>query len=307
MFTILLQQAMRTASQDEKFAMNLSLATGVLMLLLKWSAYLITGSAAAFSDALETVVHVAAVSFSAYSLRVIYRPPDNNHHFGHDKMAYFSSGAEGVLVLGAGVVIIYEAVQHWITGIHLEQVQTGLAFLIAAACVNAVLGAYLVRKGKQKNSIILLANGKHVLSDVWTSAGAVIGLGMAWWTGWIILDPLVAIVFAVYIIREGGIITRRAADGLMDANNPHLEALATEALQVFCGTENLSFHRLRLRESGARIYIDFHLQFPHGVLIEEAHSLATKAERQVANAMPQTADVTSHLECAHAPEHDEGE
>ncbi len=275
------------------------------MLVLKWSAYLITGSAAAFSDALETVVHVAAVSFSAYSLRVIYRPPDSNHHFGHDKIAYFSSGAEGVLVLGAGVVIIYEAVKHWISGIHLQKIETGIGFLLAAASVNALLGVYLVRLGKKQNSIILLANGKHVLSDVWTSAGAVLGLGMAWWTGWTLLDPLVAILFALYIIREGGIITRRAADGLMDASNPELEESAKNALETFCTAENLSFHRLRLRESGAKIYIDFHLQFPNGVVIEEAHALATRAELRVAEALSQSADVTSHLESAHAKGHDE--
>ncbi len=295
---------MKTAPREETFSMNLSLATGVLMLGLKWSAYLITGSAAAFSDALETVVHVAAVSFAAYSLRVVYRPPDGNHHFGHDKIAFFSSGAEGALVMGAGLVIIYEAVQHWISGIHLQEVGTGVAFLLAAASINAVLGAYLVRQGRLKQSVILTANGKHVLSDVWTSAGAVAGLALAWWTGLTFFDPLVAILSALYILREGSLIVRRAAQGLMDTSNPKLEALASTALNNFCAEELLTYHRLRLRESGSRIYIDFHLQFPNGVPIEEAHAQATRAERLVAKALPQPADITSHLESAHAPEHD---
>jgi cation diffusion facilitator family transporter len=296
---------MRTASKEEFLAMNLSLITGVLMLGLKWSAYLITGSAAAFSDALETVVHVAAVSFAAYSLRVIYRPPDSNHHFGHDKIAYFSSGAEGALVMGAGLVIIYEAITKWISGIQLQDVGKGLVFLIAAASINAVLGGYLVRKGTLNHSVILTANGRHVLSDVWTSVGAVGGLGLAWWTGWTFFDPLVAIIFALYILWEGSRIVRHATDGLMDASNPALEALASTALNSFCNEENLSFHRLRLRESGARVYIDFHLQFPNGIPIEEAHAQATRAEHLVAKALPQTADITSHLESVHAPEHDE--
>lgn len=275
------------------------------MLGLKWSAYLITGSAAAFSDALETVVHVAAVSFAAYSLRVMYRPPDKDHHFGHDKIAYFSSGAEGTLVMGAGVVIIYEAVQHWITGIHLQEIGTGITFLLTAAGINTVLGFYLVRQGRLKQSVILIANGKHVLSDVWTSAGAVAGLALAWWSGLTFFDPLVAILSALYILREGFYIVRHAAQGLMDTSNPKLEDLASTALTTFCAEELLTYHRLRLRESGARIYIDFHLQFPDGVPIEEAHAQATRAERLVADALPQTADITSHLESAHAPDHDE--
>jgi len=296
---------MKTASSEETFSMNLSLAVGVVMLGLKWSAYLITGSAAAFSDALETVVHVAAVSFAAYSLRVVYRPPDGNHHFGHDKIAFFSSGAEGALVMGAGLVIIYEALKHWLSGIHLQEVGTGIVFLLAAASINAVLGAYLVRQGRLKQSLILTANGKHVLSDVWTSAGAVGGLALAWWTGLTFFDPLVAILSALYILREGSLIVRHAAQGLMDTSNPRLEALASTALQTFCAEELLTYHRFRLRESGARIYIDFHLQFPDGVPIEVAHAQATRAERLVADALPQTADITSHLESAHAPDHDE--
>lgn len=284
--------------------MNISLFTGIIMLAVKWTAYLITGSAAAFSDALETVVHVAAVAFAAYSLRVVYRPPDATHHFGHDKIAYFSSGAEGILVVAAGFVIIYEAVEKWLRGIELHEVNTGLTLLIFAAAVNAVLGTYLVRQGNRTQSIILKANGKHVLSDVWTSVGAVAGLGIAWWTGYTFFDPLVAILFALYIIREGSEIVRHAARGLMDANNPELEAIVTATLDDFCRDENLAFHRLRLRESGTRVYIDFHLQFPDGVLIEEAHAHATRAERLVARALGQTADITSHLESAHTPEHD---
>jgi cation diffusion facilitator family transporter len=298
---------MRNASSEEIFAMNLSLAVGVVMLALKWTAYLLTNSAAAFSDALETVIHVAAVSFAAYSVRVMYRPPDSAHHFGRDKIAYFSSGAEGTLVFGAGTVIIYEALEKWITGIQLRQIETGAAFLLVAAAVNAALGAYLVRKGKKNNSIVLTANGKHVLSDVWTSVGAVCGLALAGWTGWTFFDPLTAIVFALYIMLEGGKIIRHAMRGLMDASNPELESLANKALGKFCADENLSYHRLRLRESGARVYIDFHLLFPKDMTIEEAHMLATRAERLVAQALPQSSDVSSHLECAHAPEHDEQE
>jgi cation diffusion facilitator family transporter len=296
------------ASSDETFAMNLSLATGVVMLVLKWSAFLLTDSSAAFSDALETVVHIAAVSFAAYSLRVVYRPPDGTHHFGHDKIAYFSSGTEGVLVIGAGLVIIYEAILKWMNGVQLHDLGTGIGFLASAAIVNAVLGTYLLRKGRASRSVILEANGKHVLSDVWTSVGAVGGMALAWVTGLRFFDPLVAILFALYIIREGFEIVRHAAQGLMDANNPVLEEAARTALEAFCANEGLTFHRLRLRESGTRVYTDFHLQFPNGMVIEEAHEIATRAERLVATALGESgrmADITSHLESVHTEEHDE--
>lgn len=293
----------QTASRDETFAMNLSLITSVIMLGLKWSAYLITQSAAAFSDASETIVHLAAVSFAAYSLRVVYRPPDSDHHFGHDKIAYFSSGIEGVLVMAAGIIIVYEAVSKWISGIQLQEIGTGIAYLSAAASINAALGAYLLQKGRAKNSIILQANGKHILSDVWTSIGVVAGLSLAWWTGITLFDPVVAILFALYIIREGSQIVQAASRGLMDASNPDLEHRARTVLAQFCEFEHLTFHRFRLRESGTCVYIDVHLQFPDTMSIDEAHRIATRAERVITDALGLNTDITTHLE----PMNDEAE
>jgi cation diffusion facilitator family transporter len=287
-----------SASRDEKLAMNLSLITSVVMLGLKWSAYVITQSAAAFSDASETIVHLAAVVFAAYSLRVVYRPPDSDHHFGHDKIAYLSSGVEGVLVMGAGIIIIYEAGAKWLAGLHLQEIGTGIAFLSVAASINAVLGAYLIRQGRKNNSLILQANGKHILSDVWTSVGVVIGMGLAWWTGITAFDPIFAILFALYILREGSEIVRNSVRGLMDASNPELDHRARTALQQFCEFEHLTFHRFRLRESGTCVYIDVHLQFPEDMSIEAAHTLASRAELVIANSIGQYADITTHLEPA---------
>ncbi len=290
-------------SRDELVAMNLSLLTSLVMLVLKWSAYWITQSAAAFSDALETIVHLAAVSFAAYSLRVVYRPPDSDHHFGHDKIAYFSSGIEGVLVVGAGTIIIFEAVEKWILGIHLQELGMGIMLLSAAALINTVLGTYLVRKGRRKSSLILEANGKHILSDVWTSVGVVAGLGLAWWTGITAFDPVIAILFAMYIIKEGGEMVHKASRGLMDASNPDLEHRARTVLEQFCTFEHLTFHRFRLRESGTCVYIDVHLQFPADMSIDDAHKIASRAERVIAEALGQNVDITTHLE----PENDEDE
>ncbi|TAE30972.1 MAG: cation transporter [Candidatus Kapaibacterium sp.] len=291
------------ASRDELVAMNLSLLTSLVMLVLKWSAYWVTQSAAAFSDALETIVHLAAVGFAAYSLRVVYRPPDSDHHFGHDKIAYFSSGIEGVLVVGAGIIIIFEAIEKWLRGIHLQELGVGILLLSVAALINTILGTYLLRKGRKKSSLILEANGKHILSDVWTSVGVVAGLGLAWWTGITAFDPIIAILFALYIIKEGGEMVHKASRGLMDASNPDLEHRARTVLEQFCTFEHLTFHRFRLRESGTCVYIDVHLQFPAEMSIDEAHKIASRAERVIAEALKQNADITTHLE----PENDEEE
>jgi cation diffusion facilitator family transporter len=295
-----------TASPEELRAMNLSLAASACMLVLKWTAFVITGSSAAFSDAAETIVHIAAVAFSSYSLRVAYRPPDKRHHYGHDKITYLASGMEGALVLCAGVVIIGESVLKWINGIELDHIGEGTSLIAAAAAVNIALGLYLIRTGKRKSSPILVANGTHVLSDAWTSGGVIVGLSLAWWTGWVYFDPIFAIAFAIKIMVDGAHIIREAVGGLMDATNPALEQAAHQALEEFCANENveMSFHRVRLRQSGAKVYVDFHLQFPDGTTIEAAHAIATHAENSLAKALGQPADIMSHLESRHSSDHE---
>lgn len=276
--------------------MNISLAVGVAMLFLKWFAFWLTGSSAIFSDASETVVHIFAVAFAAYSLRIAYQPPDEDHHFGHDKISYFSAGFEGGLIIVAAVVIIYTAVEKMITGVELEQIGMGGALVAIAGAINAVLGWYLLKVGKKTSSMILTANGKHILTDAWTSLGAIIGLGLVLLTDITIFDPLIAILFAGNILYEGSKLVRNSVRGLMDKTNPELEGKAIVVLQEFCTQHGISFHRLRLRESGASVYIDFHVQFPDETSIQTAHDIATRAEQAVAAAMDKPADVISHLE-----------
>lgn len=283
-------------SHQEKKAMNISLVTGIVMLFLKWFAFWLTGSSAIFSDASETVVHIFAVGFAAYSLRIAYRPPDKDHHFGHDKISYFSAGFEGGLIIVAGIVIIYTAVDKMITGVQLEQIGVGSALVAVAGAINAVLGWYLVRVGRKTSSVILTANGKHILTDAWTSLGAILGLGIVMLTDITIFDPLIAILFAGNILYEGGKLVQNSVRGLMDKTNPELEEKAVTVLQEFCTNRGITFHRLRLRESGASVYIDFHVQFPDDTTIQTAHDIATRAEQAVAAAMNKPADVISHLE-----------
>jgi cation diffusion facilitator family transporter len=287
--------------------MNASLAIGLAMLGIKWFAYLRTGSTVILSDALESVVHQLAVAFAWIALRLSYRPPDKNHTYGHDKIIYFSAGFEGGLIGLAALVILYTAIEQLLRGPRLEHLDVGTALTAAAGAFNAVLGWYLVHVGKTEHSLVIEANGRHVLTDAWTSAGAVVGLLLAMVTGWLVLDPLFALMFGAHILREGYRLVRRAVLGLMDTADPASVERAHQSLERFRQRyPMLMFHRLRLRESGQRMYVDFHVQFPDGTPIEEAHRIATEAEQSVARALGRPSDVTSHLESAHHPEgHDE--
>lgn len=287
--------------------MNLSLGVGIVMLGVKWYAYVRTGSTVILSDALESVVHQFAVAFAWFSLRWSYRPPDKNHTYGHDKITYFSAGFEGGLIGLAAVLIIYTAIERLIVGIELERLEMGTALTAAAGAVNALLGWYLLRIGKAERSLVVEANGRHILTDAWTSVGAVIGLLAAMGTGWMVLDPLFALVFGVHILLEGYRLVRRAVLGLMDTADPAVVEQAWRTLEEFRAEHPmLSFHRLRLRESGQRMYVDFHVQFPEGTPIEEAHRLASEAEQRLARTLGKPSDVTSHLESTHHPDgHDE--
>lgn len=293
-------------SQNERRAINLSLGIGVGMLVIKWIAYTITHSAVIFSDAMESVVHQVAVLFAWYAMRVSYRPPDKEHHFGHDKIAYVSAGLEGGLIIIAALVIIEESIRKLIEGAVLENLGTGTLLTAIAGGVNVLLGLYLIRTGKRESSLILKANGTHILTDAWTSGGAVVGLLLAWWTGYSIIDPIVAALFGLNIIWSGVQLIRSAVNGLMDSANPVHYEKATMALQSFSDKNGISFHRLRLRETGQRVYADVHLQFEDGTPIETAHELATQAELAVLEAIGGSAEVMTHLESMHHPEgHDD--
>ncbi|MCC6845954.1 MAG: cation diffusion facilitator family transporter [Bacteroidetes bacterium] len=285
----------------ERRAMNISLVVGVMMLAVKWTAYILTGSAAVFSDAIETIVHIAAVGFASYSVRLTYRPPDYNHHFGHEKISYLSAGMEGGLIILAAIVIIYQATDKILYGIELEKVGIGTALTLFTGGVNTILGVYLLRRGKQRGSIIIEANGKHILTDAWTSAGAIVGLVAAKLSGYMIIDPIVALIFGGNIIFEGVKLMRNSVYGLMDGVNPLHEQLIAQTLTVYCETHGITYHRLRLRESAGKIYVDFHLQFPDGTPIEKAHAIATAAEESVAKSVSVKSDVISHLESSHHP------
>ncbi|MEX2381840.1 MAG: cation diffusion facilitator family transporter, partial [Opitutales bacterium] len=203
-------------------AMNLSLGVGFLMLVIKFGAYLLTGSAAIFADAVETIVHVAAVGFASYSLRLSQKPADVSHPYGHAKIGFFSAGAEGALIVIAALFIIQDAINKWLGGLELENIGIGTGLTAFTVFLNGGLGLYLVWLGKKKNSLILEANGKHVLTDAWTSVGVIIGLILTLLTGWLPWDPIFAMLVAINILVAGFGLIRRSVRGLMDEADPKI-------------------------------------------------------------------------------------
>ena len=262
----------------------------------KWYAYLITGSAAILSDAAESVVHVVAVSFAFYSLWLSHQPPDASHPYGHDKVGFFSAGFEGVMISLAALFIIAESVRKWMAGLHLERVGTGTLYVTAAALINVALGMYLILQGGRHKSLILVANGKHVLTDVWTSGGVILGLVLVMVTGWLPFDPICAILVASNILWMGGKLIRQSVGGLMDEADPQLDRLIRETLDRETAARGLRYHELRYRNSGTSVWVEVHLLFPRGVALEEAHAAATLIEEDLADALPVASRVITHIE-----------
>lgn len=287
----------------QKFAIGLSLAVGLLMLAGKWYAYTITGSAAIFSDAAESVIHVVAVAFAAFSLWLSLKPADTSHPYGHEKISYFSAGMEGMMIVLAAFYIIYEAIQKWQGGLYLENLGTGILYTAAATTINAALGGYLVWQGKKHKSLILIANGKHVLTDSWTSFGVIVGLLLVIWTGWLPFDPILAILVAINILWSGGKLLRQSVGGLMDEGDPELERQLRYVLDAETQKRGLWYHELRHRHSGTSLWVEVHLLFPKGSLIEDAHWKATEIEAVVKKSFPIPVNITTHLEPRE--EHDE--
>ncbi len=284
------------ALRDTRFAMRLSLAFGVLMLVGKTAAYWLTGSAAILSDAVESVIHVVAVGFAAFSLRLSTRPADDRFLYGYERITFFSAGFEGAMIILAALGIIAAAIHKWLTGLKLERLGTGTLFVLAAAIINAWLGWYLVRTGRRNHSLILEANGKHVVTDSWTSFGVVGGLALVLLTGFKPLDPLFAIAVALNIVWSGGRLVWRSVAGLMDYADPRTGRTLRDKVDALCAELGLEYHGLRFRTTGSRLLVEVHLLFPYDVSVGEAHRRATLLEEQLPEALGLPTQVLTHLE-----------
>lgn len=276
--------------------MRLSLFIGLGMFVMKISAYLMTGSAAILSDAAESVVHIVAVGFAYYSLHLSYKPADESHLYGHAKISFFSAGFEGAMIVIAAFYIIYESISKWLTGLHLENLGIGTAITAAAMIINGFLGFYLIHIGKKKKSIVLEANGKHVLTDSWTSLGVIIGLAFTIITGWLPWDPIFAILVAINILVSGFGLMRQSVSGLMDSADPEFHKKLVDILDSEVKKRGLQYHNVKHRNMGDHYQVELHLLFPSDTPIQDAHRLATEVEDTVKEAFEEGVYVTSHLE-----------
>ena len=297
------------AIRETRLAMRLSLVFGVLMLLWKTTAYFITGSAAILSDAAESVIHVVAVAFAAFSLQLSLRPADQRFLYGYERITFFSAGFEGAMIILAAIAIIAAAIQKWIAGLQLERLGLGTLVVLAAAVVNALLGWYLVRTGRRTNSLIIEANGKHVLTDSWTSFGVVGGLSLVLLTGWKPFDPLVAFAVALNILWSGGHLVWRSARGLLDYSDPETGRSLRQKLDALCNELGVHYHGVKFRTTGYRLFVELHLLFPYEMPVGEAHRVATRIEERLPEILGLPAHVVTHLESledhtdAHREEH----
>jgi cation diffusion facilitator family transporter len=271
---------------QKKRAAYLSLLIGVIMFLSKMGAYMITGSAAIFSDAAESVVHVLATSMALYSIILSSKPADESHLYGHGNIEYFSAGIEGFLILTASIFIIYTSVLDIIQGSNLRQLNIGVIVVSAAGGINLFLGTYLVRMGKKTNSLTLVADGKHVLTDSYTSIGVIIGVLLVIITGFQLLDPLFAIAVALNILFTGYRLIRESIGGLMNETDPMLlNKIAAEIIKIK-QPYWIDLHELRFWRSGDIIYLDFHLILPYYFTIRQSHTEEKEIEEKLMKVLP---------------------
>jgi cation diffusion facilitator family transporter len=287
-------------SKDERREMNkamhLSLAVGFLMLLIKGYAYFLTGSAAILSDSAESVIHVFAVGFAAYSMWLSHKPPDSDHTYGHDRIAFFSAGFEGALIMGAALFILYQAIYKIVYGFELENLDRGMLFISLATVINGCLGLYLIRKGKKFYSLVLEADGKHILTDCMTSLGVICALVLTHVSGWIFFDPLIAIIIGLNILWTGVKLLHNAFHGLMDRTDPELDSCIRRLLDEATEKYKVKYHNLRQRNTGNRLLIEVHLLFPNNFSIPWAHEVATHIEQLLEVAFEKPTEVVTHLE-----------
>lgn len=276
----------------------LSFWTGVVMLGIKAWAWWTTRSAAILGDTAESVVHVAAVGFVVYSLRLSQKPPDETHPYGHAKISFFSAGFEGGLISIAGVFILWRAIVQWVSGTVPHDLGTGIPLVTLALLINGWLGWHLVRLGRRSGSLILEANGKHVLTDAWTSIGVLVGLGLTLATGWTGFDPLCALLVGLNILWSGVGLMWRSANGLMDRADPELQNQLVTLLDDSTSRRGLTWHQMRHRHLGDGHWIDFHLVFDDETSIRDAHAVASEIEREIREVIGPSTIVTTHLEPA---------
>ena len=277
-----------------KFAW-LSIAAAVLTIGLKSGAYLLTGSVGLLSDAAESGVNLVAAVVALIALHIAARPADKNHNFGHGKAEYFSAGIEGLMIFVAAGFILVSAVQRFLHPAALESVGLGLAISAVATAVNGGVGLLLLRAGAAHRSVTLTADGKHLLTDVWTSLGVIIGVLLVGLTGWQRLDPIVAAVVGVNILVTGFRLVSQSVTSLLGAAMPAKDLARVNTVLDGMRTVDIDFTDIRTRESGRHRFITLTVLVPANWTVERGHALADDVEVAIAMNLPDT-DVQTHIE-----------
>jgi len=273
----------------------LSIAAAIATILLKGTAWWLTGSVGLLSDAIESFVNLAAAMMALWILTVAAIPADDRHAHGHSKAEYFSSAFEGLMIVFAALSIIWAAVDRLWNLQPLESVGIGLAVSVVASIVNLLVARILLKVGRDNHSIVLEADAHHLMTDVWTSAGVVVGVGLVWVTGWLWLDPVIAIAVALNIVWTGWQLMHRSAEGLMDVSLPEEKVAEIEAVLNPYREQGLDFHALRTRQAGSRAFVSVHVLVPGQWTVKEAHDWAERIERDIRKVMPRVNAMT-HLE-----------
>jgi cation diffusion facilitator family transporter len=273
----------------------LSIGAAILTIALKTTAYWLTDSVGLLSDALESLVNLVAAIMALAMLTIAARPADEMHAFGYGKAEYFSSGLEGALILLAAASIAWTAVPRLFAPQPLEHVGIGLGISVLAAAINFAVARVLMNAGKEYRSITLEADAHHLMTDVWTSAGVVLGVGAVALTGWVRLDPGIALIVAANILRIGWQLLGRSVRGLMDATLPSAERDAIKRVLNRYESQGIQYHALRTRQAGTRAFISLHVLVPRDWTVQRGHDLLEQLERDIRSAVP-GAQLFTHLE-----------
>jgi len=274
----------------------LSVAGALATIALKTYAWQVTGSVGLLSDALESLINLAAALLALSMLRLAAAPPDEAHPYGRFKAEYFASGIEGALIVFAAVSIAFAAVPRLASPAPIEAPLLGIALSAAATAINLGIGLLLISAGRRVHSIALEADGHHLMSDVWTSVGVIAGVALVAATGWLILDPLIALAVALQIVWTGAVLMRRSFAGLLDAAIPAAERAEVEKIFAeYRPRYGVEFHALLTRQAGARRFISFHLLVPDAWPVDRAHQLSEEIEERIRSLVP-NAITLSHIE-----------
>jgi len=278
----------------------LSIAAALVTIVMKSAAYVLTGSVGLLSDALESTVNLAAAIVALLALRIVVRPADDEFTFGYSKVEYFASGFEGGMILLAAVGIIITAIPRLINPVPLEQIGLGLAISVAASLINLGVSLVLMRAGKRYNSITLEADARHLMTDVWTTGGVLVGITLVWLTGFVWLDPVIALLVAANILFTGYRLLVRSGQGLLDVALPSAEMASVRSILDSYQSQGVRYHALRSRQAAARKFMVVHLLVPGEWSVRRAHRLAEQVEIEVCETVPNS-NIVTHLEPVEDP------